>query len=81
MSQPDKKKTSSFPVSKEDRERALKLAMSQIEKNYGKEALMRLGEKPQEKIEVIPTGALSLDLAIGVGGLPRGRVIEIYGPE
>jgi len=77
---PEKKK-SEFPVSKEDRERSLKLALSQIEKTYGKEALMRLGEKSAEKIEVIPTGSVALDLAIGVGGIPRGRVIEIYGPE
>ena len=77
---PEKKK-SEFPVSKEDRERSLKLALSSIEKTYGKEALMRLGEKATEKIEVIPTGAIALDLAIGVGGIPRGRVIEIYGPE
>lgn len=83
MSQTEKKKFEplSYPASKEDRERALKLALAQIEKDYGKEALMRLGEKATEKIETIPTGALSLDLAIGVGGIPRGRVVEIYGPE
>lgn len=75
------KKTTAVPTNKEDRERSLKLALAQIEKAYGKEALMRLGEKSHEKIEVIPTGALSLDLAIGIGGLPRGRVVEIYGPE
>src|SRR3954462_8721717 len=80
MSQNEKKK-SEFPVTKEDRERSLKLALAAIEKTYGKEALMRLGEKATEKIEVIPTGAIALDLAIGVGGIPRGRVIEIYGPE
>ena len=76
----DKKKLET-PVTKEDRERSLKLAMAQIEKSYGKEALMRLGEKSSEKIEVIPTGSVALDLAIGVGGVPRGRVVEIYGPE
>lgn len=82
MSAADKeKKKSDHPVSKEDKERSLKLALAQIEKTYGKEALMRLGEKAHEKIEVIPTGSLALDLAIGVGGIPRGRVIEIYGPE
>src|SRR5258708_33680019 len=80
MSSVEKKK-SGFPTTKEDRERSLKLALSQIEKTYGKEALMRLGEKATQKIEVIPTGSLSLDIAIGVGGIPRGRVIEIYGPE
>lgn len=62
--------------------KALELAMSQIEKAFGKEALVRLGSKSaMTAIDVIPTGALSLDLALGVGGLPRGRVIEIYGPE
>ncbi|MFN0117320.1 MAG: recombinase RecA [Elusimicrobiota bacterium] len=82
MSHSDKeKKKLEAPVTKEDRERALKLALNQIEKNYGKEALMRLGEKGTEKIDVIPTGAIGLDLAIGVGGIPRGRVVEIYGPE
>lgn len=80
MSSTEKKKLDT-PVTKEDKERSLKLAMSQIEKTYGKEALMRLGEKSSEKIEVIPTGSVALDLAIGVGGIPRGRVIEIYGPE
>ncbi len=68
-------------ITKDDREKALKLALSQIEKAYGSEALMRLGEKKVEAIQVVPTGALPLDLAIGVGGLPRGRVVEIYGPE
>ena len=75
------KKKSETPVTKEDKERSLKLALAQIEKTYGKEALMRLGEKSHEKIDVIQTGAIALDLAIGVGGIPRGRVIEIYGPE
>ncbi|MEK7720762.1 MAG: recombinase RecA [Elusimicrobiota bacterium] len=66
----------------EEKTRALEAALAQIEKSYGKEAIMKLGERSARmKIEVIPTGALSLDLALGVGGLPRGRVIEIYGPE
>lgn len=77
----DKKKQLSSPLTKEDRERSLKLALAQIEKSYGKEALMRLGEKSHEKIDVISTGALPLDIAIGIGGLPKGRVVEIYGPE
>ncbi|MCG2725460.1 MAG: recombinase RecA [Elusimicrobia bacterium] len=68
-------------MSKEDKERALDVALSQIEKLFGKEAIMKLGDKTNRKIEVIPTGALSLDLALGIGGLPRGRVVEIYGPE
>jgi len=62
--------------------KALELALSQIEKAYGRESIMRLGDRAAKvKIDVIPTGALSLDLALGVGGVPRGRVIEIYGPE
>lgn len=61
--------------------KALDGVMAQIEKQYGKGAIMRLGESADTGIEVLPTGCLSLDLAIGVGGIPRGRIIEIYGPE
>ncbi|HOX21889.1 MAG TPA: recombinase RecA [Elusimicrobiales bacterium] len=69
-------------MAKDDKNRALDLALGQIEKEFGKEAILRLGGKNQNKgINVIPTGALSLDVALGVGGVPRGRVIEIYGPE
>jgi len=69
-------------MSKDDKKNALEAALTQIEKSFGKEAIMRLGEKSSKiKISVIPTGALSLDLALGVGGLPRGRIIEIFGPE
>ena len=57
------------------------MAVGQIEKQFGKGAIMRMGENLHMAIEAIPTGALSLDLALGVGGLPRGRVVEIYGPE
>jgi recombination protein RecA len=65
-----------------NRERALDLALSQIEKQFGKGAIMKLGDQSQARdIEVIPTGSLGLDIALGVGGVPRGRVIEIYGPE
>ena len=64
-----------------DRDKALEMALSQIDKQYGKGSIMRMGEKTTMAIEAIPTGALSLDLALGVGGLPRGRVVEIYGPE
>src|SRR5437762_11319898 len=67
---------------KNDRRQALDLALSQIERQFGKGAVMRLGAGgPLEEIAVIPTGAISLDVALGVGGLPRGRVTEIYGPE
>ncbi|HXH23134.1 MAG TPA: recombinase RecA [Dehalococcoidia bacterium] len=65
----------------EDRTRAIDLAIGQIEKQFGKGAIMRLGEQKNLEIEVIPTGSLSLDLALGVGGLPRGRITELYGPE
>jgi recombination protein RecA len=65
----------------EDRKKALGFTLDKIEKDYGKGAIMRLGERSHVSIDTIPTGALSLDLALGVGGLPRGRVIEIYGPE
>jgi recombination protein RecA len=64
-----------------DRDKALATAMAQIEKSHGKGAIMRLGDTPYVPMEVIPTGAISLDVALGIGGLPRGRVVEIYGPE
>jgi recombination protein RecA len=64
-----------------DREKALELAMAQIEKSHGKGAVMRLGDEVRQPISVIPTGSIALDVALGIGGLPRGRVVEIYGPE
>jgi len=66
-----------------DREKkeALDAAMLQIEKNFGKGSVMKLGEKSHMQVEALPTGALSLDYALGIGGLPKGRIIEIYGPE
>jgi recombination protein RecA len=64
-----------------DREKALDTALAQIEKQHGKGSVMRLGERPVSLLEVIPTGSIALDVALGIGGLPRGRVIEIYGPE
>jgi recombination protein RecA len=64
-----------------DREKALDMALAGIDKQFGKGSIMRMGEKASLAIEAIPTGALALDLALGVGGLPRGRVVEIYGPE
>jgi recombination protein RecA len=63
------------------RQKALELALSQIEKQFGKGSIMKLGGEVKADVEAIPTGALTLDLALGVGGLPRGRVIEIFGPE
>ena len=65
----------------EEKKKALDLAMSQIEKQFGSGAVMRLGEKPDANVEAIPTGALALDIALGIGGIPRGRIIEIFGPE
>jgi recombination protein RecA len=64
-----------------DKEKALDLALSQIEKQFGKGSVMRLGERPQIEMAIIPTGSIALDVALGIGGLPRGRVVEIYGPE
>ena len=64
-----------------DREKALETALSQIEKQFGKGAVMRLGQAAAMNVEAIPTGSLALDLALGIGGVPRGRVIEIFGPE
>lgn len=66
---------------KDDKKRALELALSQIEKQYGKGAIMKLGAEEKVDVPAISTGSLSLDIALGVGGLPRGRVIEIFGPE
>ena len=65
----------------DDKKRAIEAAMGQIEKMYGKGSIMRLGDQANLAVDVIPTGSLALDVALGVGGLPRGRVIEIYGPE
>lgn len=65
----------------EEKKKALELAMSKIEKDFGTGAVMRMGDKPKTEIEAIPTGSISLDVALGIGGLPRGRIIEIYGPE
>lgn len=65
----------------DEKKKALELAIQQIEKQFGKGVIMKLGKAPIAKVEAIPTGALSLDLALGVGGVPRGRIIEIFGPE
>ncbi|WP_422507458.1 recombinase RecA [Stenotrophomonas sp. GZD-301] len=65
----------------ENKKRALTAALSQIEKQFGKGSVMRMGDRVIEAVEVIPTGSLMLDIALGIGGLPKGRVVEIYGPE
>jgi len=64
-----------------DREKALDVALAQIDKQYGKGSVMRLGDDSRPPVQVIPTGSISLDVALGIGGLPRGRIVEIYGPE
>jgi recombination protein RecA len=64
-----------------DREKALQIALAQIEKQCGKGSVMRLGEEGRAPVEVIPTGSIALDVALGIGGLPRGRIVEVYGPE
>lgn len=79
-----KKAAKNAPVASDDgneKKRALDIALAGIEKQFGKGAIIRMGERAARDIEVIPTGCLDLDMALGVGGLPRGRVIEIYGPE
>ena len=68
-------------VHMEDKEKALETALSQIERSYGKGSIMKLGENSVVEVEAISTGSLGLDVALGIGGLPRGRIIEIYGPE
>jgi recombination protein RecA len=65
----------------DDKKKALSLAIAQIEKTCGKGSIMRLGAEQRVRIDCIPTGAINLDAAIGIGGIPRGRVTEIYGPE
>ena len=64
-----------------EKQKALDQAFKQIEKKYGKGSVMKMGDAPKIEIEAIPTGAINLDIGLGIGGLPRGRVIEIYGPE
>ena len=66
---------------KDAREEALEQALLKIEKDFGKGAIMKLGDNEYQKVEVIPTGCLTLDMALGIGGIPRGRIVEIYGPE
>ena len=74
-------KTVNLGMDKEERQKALDIALSGIEKAYGKGTIMKLGDKSSVQVDVISTGCLNLDVALGVGGLPRGRIIEIYGPE
>ena len=76
------KKTSyEAPTPPSDKKKALQTALAQIDKNFGKGTVMRLGDRPEMNVEAIPTGSLALDAALGIGGVPKGRIIEIYGPE
>ena len=76
-----KKETAAAPAASSDKKKAIETAMQQIEKMYGKGSIMRYGDGNVANVEAIPTGSLALDLALGIGGLPRGRIVEIYGPE
>ena len=76
-----KKTAYEAPAPASDKKKALQTALSQIDKNFGKGTVMRLGERPEMNVEAIPTGSLALDAALGIGGVPKGRIIEIYGPE
>jgi len=76
-----KKTVYDAPTPASDKKKALQTAISQIEKNFGKGTVMRLGDRPDMNIDAIPTGSLALDAALGIGGVPKGRIIEIYGPE
>ena len=68
-------------VDADARKKALKMALDQISKQFGKDAILSMGSQPDQNLDVVSTGSFTLDLALGVGGLPRGRIVEIYGPE
>ena len=76
-----KKTVYEAPTPASDKKKALQTALLQLEKNYGKGTVMRLGDRPDMNVDAIPTGSLALDAALGIGGVPKGRIIEIYGPE
>jgi len=76
-----KKTVYDAPTPATDKKKALQTALSQIEKNFGKGTVMRLGDRPDMNVDAIPTGSLALDAALGIGGVPKGRIVEIYGPE
>lgn len=81
MAEKKKVTVSATPVDETDKKKALQAAIARIEKDYGKGTIMRLGEDIQVNVDALSTGSLNLDLALGVGGVPRGRIVEIYGPE
>ena len=76
-----KKTVYEAPAPASDKKKALQTALAQIDKNFGKGTVMRLGDRPEMNVEAIPTGSLALDTALGIGGVPKGRIIEMYGPE
>ena len=76
-----KKTVYEAPTPASDKKKALATALSQLDKTFGKGTVMRLGDRPEMNVEAIPTGSLALDAALGIGGVPKGRIIEIYGPE
>ena len=76
-----KKTAYEAPTPASDKKKALQTALAQIDKSFGKGTVMRLGDRPEMNVEAIPTGSLALDAALGIGGVPKGRIIEIYGPE
>ena len=77
----EKSQTKAAAAMADDKKRAIETAMQQIERTYGKGSIMRFGDNTVSNVEAISTGSLALDLALGIGGLPKGRIIEIYGPE
>lgn len=81
MAKEIKKKTLQTPVGSDEKKKALEMAIAQIEKTYGAGAVMRLGQTKSLDVEAIPTGSMTLDMALGIGGVPRGRIVEVYGPE
>ena len=70
-----------LPTSQEEKKKALAGAIAQIEKNFGKGAIIKLGSNQTMQVDAIPTGSMGLDLALGIGGVPKGRIVELYGPE
>ena len=81
MNMATKKTSYEAPTPASDKKKALQTALAQLDKSFGKGTVMRLGDRPEMNVEAIPTGSLALDAALGIGGVPKGRIIEIYGPE
>jgi recombination protein RecA len=77
----DKNEKNNDKNEKKDRKSTLESVMANIEKQFGKGSIMKMGENTKLEVESVPTGALSLDIALGIGGLPKGRIVEVYGPE